>query len=304
MVAWCVFSAREGVEAQSETVWRQADKYGVPRIAFINKMDREGASFTNTFEAIKERLQANPVALQIPIGAGPPHLDDAFCGVIDLILMQKLEFSDEGKKVTKTDIPDEHMAEAELAREEMLEKIYNFDDELMEMALGGEDIPAEMIHRAIRKATIAHEIQPVLCGSALDYIGMPPVLDAVGLYLPSPAEKPPVVGTVITKKKEEVQEERKPNAKEPFCGLVFKIVAAKTGDLSFIRVYSGALKANSRVLNAGKDKKENVAQLWRIQASRKEANGHRRSRRHRGHHWITALRHGRHALRKPKANPA
>ena len=265
-----VFSAREGVEAQSETVWRQADKYGVPRIAFINKMDREGASFTNTFEAIKERLQANPVALQIPIGAGPPHLDDAFCGVIDLILMQKLEFSDEGKKVTKTDIPEEHMAEAELAREEMLEKIYNFDDELMEMALGGEDIPAEMIHRAIRKATIAHEIQPVLCGSALDYIGMPPVLDAVGLYLPSPAEKPPVVGTVITKKKEEVQEERKPNAKEPFCGLVFKIVAAKTGDLSFIRVYSGALKANSRVLNAGKDKKENVAQLWRIQASRKE----------------------------------
>ena len=265
-----VFSAREGVEAQSETVWRQADKYGVPRIAFINKMDREGASFTNTFDAIRDRLGANPVALQIPIGAGPPHLDDAFCGVIDLISMQKMEFSDEGKKVTKTDIPEEMQTEAELAREEMLEKIYNFDDELMELALGGEEIPAEMIHRAIRKATLAHEIQPVLCGSALDYIGVPPVLDAVGLYLPSPAEKPPVVGTVVTKKKGEVQEERKPNAKEPFCGLVFKIVAAKTGDLSFIRVYSGALKANSRVLNVGKDKKENVAQLWRIQASRKE----------------------------------
>lgn len=265
-----VFSAREGVEAQSETVWRQADKYGVPRIAFINKMDREGASFANTFDAIRDRLGANPVALQIPIGAGPPHLDDAFCGVIDLISMQKMEFSDEGKKVTKTDIPEEMQTEAELAREEMLEKIYNFDDELMELALGGEEIPAEMIHRAIRKATLAHEIQPVLCGSALDYIGVPPVLDAVGLYLPSPAEKPPVVGTVVTKKKGEAQEERKPTAKEPFCGLVFKIVAAKTGDLSFIRVYSGALKANSRVLNVGKDKKENVAQLWRIQASRKE----------------------------------
>ena len=265
-----VFSAREGVEAQSETVWRQADKYGVPRIAFINKMDREGADFAGTFRAIKERLQANPVAIQIPVGAGPPHIDDAFRGVIDLIKMKHLTFSNEGKDVTESAIPAEHETEAELAREEMLEKIYNFDDELMELALGGEEIPEALIHRALRKGVLEQELQPVLCGSALDYIGVPPILDAVGNYLPSPAEKPAVVGTGKNKKKQDVEVERAPNPKEPFCGLVFKIVAAKTGDLSFIRVYSGTLKANSRVLNAGKDKKENVAQLWRIQASRKE----------------------------------
>ena len=264
-----VFSAREGVEAQSETVWRQANKYAVPRFAFINKMDREGANFEGTVKDIRERLGANPVPIQLPIGAGPPHIENAFRGVIDLILMKQLTFSDEGKKITVDEIPEEMQTEAELAREEMLDKLTNFDDELMELVLEGESIPDELIHKTIRKATLAHEIQPILCGSALDYIGVPPVLDAVERYLPSPADKPPVKG-ISQKKGKEVEETRKPDAKEPFCGLVFKIVAAKTGDLSFVRVYSGTLKANSRALNPGKDKKENIAQLWRIQAARKE----------------------------------
>ncbi len=266
-----VFSAREGVEAQSETVWRQADKYEVPRIAFINKMDREGANFAGTLSDIGKRLQANPVALQIPIGAGPPHIENAFRGVIDLVAMKRLTFSDDGRKVEQADIPEELLVDAELAREEMLERIYDFDDELMELGMEKQEIPEGVIHRAVRSATLAREIQPVLCGSALDYIGIPPVLDAVARYLPSPADKPPVTGLARDKKKkEEVEVTRKPSTKDPFCGLVFKVVAEKTGDLSFVRVYSGALKANSRVLNPGKEKKENVAQLWRIQAARKE----------------------------------
>lgn len=264
-----VFSAREGVEAQSETVWRQADKYGVPRIAFINKMDREGANFARTFADIKERLHANPVAIQLPVGEGPPHIENAFRGVIDLIKMKVLTFVEDGRKIVEAEIPEELLTDAQIAREELLEAISDFDDELMELAMNEEAVPESLIHRALRTATLAREIQPVLCGSALDYIGVPPILDAAAAYLPSPADKPPVVG-MEKKKKEEVEGVRKPDAKEPFCGLVFKVVAAKTGDLSFIRVYSGALKANSRVLNPGKGKKENVAQLWRIQAARKE----------------------------------
>ena len=264
-----VFSAREGVEAQSETVWRQADKYRVPRIAFVNKMDREGANFARTFGQIKERLGANPVALQIPVGEGPPHIDNAFRGVIDLIQMKFLTFEDEGKKVVAQAIPEELQTDAEVAREELLDVVTNFDDELMELVMEEKSVPEKVIHQAVRKATLAHEIQPVLCGSALDYIGVPPVLDGVRLYLPSPIDKPPVTG-LEKKKKEEVEGSRKPDPKDPFCGLVFKVIAQKTGDLSFIRIYSGQLKANSRALNSGKDKKENVAQLWRIQASRKE----------------------------------
>ena len=265
-----VFSAREGVEAQSETVWRQADKYRVPRIAFINKMDREGADFARTFKDIKHRLNANPVAIQLPLGQGPPHMEGAFRGVIDLVRMKLLTFRDEGKKIEESEIPAEVLTDAEVAREELLDVASNFDDELMELAMNEEPVPEDLIHKALRKGTLAQEIQPVMCGSALDYIGVPPVLNAVARYLPSPADKPPVKGMEKTKKKEDVEGIRKPHAKEPFCGLVFKVVAAKTGDLSFIRVYSGTLKANSRVLNPGKGKKENVAQLWRIQASRKE----------------------------------
>lgn len=266
-----VFSAREGVEAQSETVWRQADKYRVPRIAFINKMDREGANFDGTLKDIGDRLGASPVAIQIPVGQGPPHIQDAFRGIIDLITMKLLVFvgETEGKEVEVREIPEEYRDNADHWREVMLEQLYNYSDELMELALQEEPVPDRLIHTVLRDATLSHHIQPVLCGSALDGIGVQPLLDAVSYYLPSPADKPPVEGTILKRKKETI-ERRKPLPTEPFCGLVFKVIPAKTGDLSWIRVYSGQLKANSRLYNPAKDKKENVAQLWRIHASRRE----------------------------------
>ncbi len=264
-----VFSAREGVEAQSETVWRQANKYAVPRIAFINKMDREGADFYGTLDEIGKRLNANPVPLQIPVGEGPPHVNNPFRGVIDLIGMRMRSFNreSEGKEIVESDVPDELLADAHVWREAMLEELYAFSNELMELALQEEPIPAELIRKVIRQATIDMQIQPVFCGSALHGIGVQPVLDAVGHYLPSPLDRPPVEG-VLPDKKDKV-ERRKPDADEPFSGLVFKILPAKTGDLYWVRVYSGQLKANSRVYTPDKDKKENVSQLWHIHATKK-----------------------------------
>ncbi len=265
-----VFSAREGVEAQSETVWRQANKYNVPRIAFVNKMDREGADFAAVLTEIRERLGANPVVINIPIGAGPPHMPDAFRGVIDLIEMKLCNFTEQsqGAEIQFQEIPAEHRAYAEKWRNQMLEQLYDFSNEMMEIALEGTTVPAELLRKVIREATLHHLITPVLCGSALDFIGVQPVLDAVAAFLPSPAEIPPVEG--INPKKKDHKEKRKPTLKEPFCGLVFKIEAEKTGDLAYVRVYSGELKANTRVYNAGKDKKENAAQLWHVKPGGKE----------------------------------
>ncbi len=265
-----VFSAREGVEAQSETVWRQADKYGVPRLAFINKLDREGADFEGTFQEIRERLGSNPVAVQIPVGLGPPHLADSFRGVVDLVTMEYLTFpgSSQGADVVRGPIPPEAADMAALWREEMLGKLFNYSNELAELVLEEADVPVEMIRSVIRDATLHRLIVPVLCGSALDYIGIQPLLDAVTYYLPSPADKPAVEG--INPKHKGAPEKRKPSEDEPFCGLVFKIDADKHGDLHYVRIYSGTLQANSRVLNPVKDKKENVPQLWHIQADRRE----------------------------------
>ncbi|MDP7018509.1 MAG: GTP-binding protein, partial [Pirellulaceae bacterium] len=267
-----VFSAREGVEAQSETVWRQANHYGVPRIAFINKMDREGADFDRVFEEIGKRLPSEPVAIQIPVGQGPPHVDNPFRGVVDLIDMELLTFSesDDGKSIKKVAIPDDAIGEAEVWRDVMLEKLYSYSDELMELALGGETIPTSLIRHTLRQCTLERQLQPVFCGSALHGIGVQPVLDGVGHYLPSPLDKPPVEGKWTDKKKNEVVETRKPAADEPFAALVFKVLPANTGDMSWIRVYSGKLTSNSRALNPGKEKKENISQLWRIHATRKE----------------------------------
>jgi len=266
-----VFSAREGVEAQSETVWRQADKYHVPRIAFINKLDREGADFEGTLEEIGRRLGAHPLALQIPVGQGPPHLQDAFRGLIDLIAMKQLTFpgGSEGREVIEAEIPEPLRVRAARWRERMLEALYDKSDELMELALQEQPVPAELIRRVIREATLHHQLQPVLCGSALNGIGVQPLLDAVGDYLPSPRDVPPVEG-VNPKKKGNPPERRRPAPDEPFCALVFKVLPARTGDFSWIRVYSGQLKSNTRVYNPGRDKKENVAQLWHIQAARRE----------------------------------
>ena len=265
-----VFSAREGVEAQSETVWRQADKYGVPRIAFINKLDREGADFEGTLGEIRERLTANPVAVQIPIGAGPPHLANAFRGVVDLVTMEYLTFTGEsqGAEIFRQPIPADILVEAELWREELLSKLFEFSNELAELVLAERPVPVELVRSVLRDATLHRLAVPVLCGSALDYIGIQPLLDAVTYYLPSPADKPPVEG--INPKKKNAVEIRRPDPDEPFCGLVFKIDADKHGDLHYVRIYSGTLEAGSRVYNAGKDKKENVPQLWHIQADRRE----------------------------------
>ena len=267
-----VFSAREGVEAQSETVWRQANRYRVPRIAFINKMDREGARFEEIFEEIGTRLDASPVAIQIPVGAGPAHFDDPFRGVIDLVGMKMLRFADDDMQPIVEEIPAEMADDAALWREQLLEKLYGQSDELMELGLQEEPIPESLIVSVLRHSTLQMQIQPVLCGSALHGIGVQPVLDAVAAYLPSPLDVPPVEGEGVAKKRDgEVPHVvRKADPSEPFCALVFKVLPAKTGDMFWLRIYSGTLKSNSRVLNSVQDKKENVAQLWHIHATKKE----------------------------------
>jgi elongation factor G len=264
-----VFSAREGVEAQSETVWRQADKYRVPRIAFINKMDREGADFYGTLEEIRTRLNCKPVPVILPVGQGPAHVRDPFRGVIDLIAMKMLTFTaPEGKEIVAAEIPAEMQDDAQLWRGQMLDQLSMCNDDLMELMLNEQPVPESLIRATLRDATLHSIVIPVLCGSALNKMGVQPVLDAVGTYLPSPLDMPPVEG--VNPKKKDAKITRKPKSDEPFCGLVFKIVADSHGDLHYIRVYSGRLKANSRVLNPGKDKKENVPQLWRIQADERK----------------------------------
>ncbi|MGQ9762584.1 MAG: elongation factor G [Thermogutta sp.] len=265
-----VFSAREGVEAQSETVWRQANKYHVPRIAFINKMDREGADYYGTLEEIEERLECRPIPVSLPIGSGPAHFNDAFRSIIDLITMKSLRFVEEknSAQVIAEEIPPEYLDDANMWRHQMLDQLALYSDRLTELLLTEEPVPEELIRSVIRQATIGNMIVPVLCGTALHGIGVQPVLDAVVDYLPSPAEIPPVEGIDPENPNKKVV--RKPDVKEPFCGLVFKVQADRYGDLNYVRVYSGKLTANSRVFNPGKGKKENVPQLWRIQADRRE----------------------------------
>ncbi len=289
-----VFSGREGVEAQSETVWRQADKYEVPRIVFINKLDREGADFYRVLEEIGPRLNASPVPIQIPVGQGPSHTSDPFRGVIDLIDMQFLRFSTEdgGKQVLREPIPEELQDDAESWRAEMLESLYGLSNELMELALEEKPIPAELIRKSLREGCLARKIQPVVCGSALHNMGVQPILDAVGEYLPCPLDRPPVSG--IDPKKPDKTLTRPPSVDAPFCGLVFKILPAKTGDLYWIRVYSGKLESNSRVYNPNRDKKENVAQLWQIHATKKERQGQVEASS-----AVTLLVLSAHALRSP-----
>jgi elongation factor G len=266
-----VFSAREGVEAQSETVWRQANRYNVPRFAFINKLDREGAGFERVLREIRQRLGGNPVPIQLPVGLGPKHVENPFRGVIDLIKMRFQTFPDEGREMQEGPIPEELKEEAELARHALLEELYNYSDEMTELALSEQPISNELIRKVLRQATLAQMIQPVVCGSALHGMGVQGVLDSVKYYLPSPLDRPAVQGLHPTR--EGQMESRKPDPQEPFCGLVFKILPAKTGDFYWVRVYSGELKANSRVQCPGRDKKENVAQLWQIHAQKKERDG-------------------------------
>jgi elongation factor G len=210
------------------------------------------------------------VAIQIPLGAGPAHQKDAFRGIIDLVRGKLLTFSSatQGVDITESSIPDEYATQAESWRNRMLEQLYDYSDELMELALADHRVPEATLHAVLRKATCHGYVQPVLCGSALNYIGIQPLLDAVAAYLPSPADMPPVQG--IHPSKGGTLESRPPRPDAPFCGLVFKIVADRHGDLHYVRVYSGEMTAGMRVLNPAKEKRENVPRLWHIQADQRQ----------------------------------
>ncbi len=265
-----IFSAVEGVEAQSETVWRQADRYHVPRMCFINKMDRIGASFERTFGQIEQRLRAHPLALQLPIGAGPADRPGGFQGIIDLIEKKALYFSKErqGQDIDVRDIPAEEADRVEEWRGKLIEAVAMFDEKAFGFYDETGDIPPEEIRRVIRQATIQSQIQPLFCGASLSYVGVQPVLDGVVSYLPSPVEVPAVTGKNPNPKKEAV-ETRKPSSDEPVCGLVFKVQASQHAELCFVRIYSGVLKSRSRLLNPRTGEKELISQLWKIQASSK-----------------------------------
>lgn len=263
-----VFDAQKGVEAQSETVWRQADKYNVPRMVFVNKMDVVGADFANVVTEVKERLEGHPAVVAIPIGSGSPK-DSAtpFAAIIDLIEMKAIYFDakSQGKSFRSDTIPEALKAEAQRWRESLFEVLTHHDDKdrLTTAYLEGKNIAPDVIRAAIREQTLARQIQPVLCGSGREHIGIQPLMDAVCWYLPSPLDRPPVVGTHPQKNKEE---KRKPDPKEPFCGLVFKINADSHGDLYYVRVYSGTLKLNSRVWNPGRQIKEFASKLYHVHA--------------------------------------
>ncbi len=260
-----VFSGVEGVEAQSETVWRQADKYRVPRLAFVNKMDRVGADFRAVVDQIRERLDANPVAVQIPLGSGA-----TFQGVIDLVRDRAFFFDSEslGANVEERAVPDELRAEATRWREQMFDVLTQFDDRLTTAYLEGRPVPEELIREVLREACLHRGVTPVFCGSAFKYIGVQRLLDGVGDYLPSPLDVLPVEGT--NPKKKDKKEKRSPDPKEPFCALVFKIQSDAHGDLAFVRIYSGELEAGTRVVNPRSDAKEIVSRLWRIRAGERE----------------------------------
>src|SRR5437763_6402356 len=265
--AVAVFDGVAGVEPQSETVWRQADKYGVPRICFINKLDRAGASFERSFESIITRLGANPVALQIPIG-----VEDQFKGVVDLITMKALLWKDEtkGAEYETTDVPAELKEAAETARHKLIEAVADVEEDLMMKYLEdeGASITEDEIRAALRKGTIALKLVPVVTGSAFKNKGVQTLLDAVVDFLPSPRDIPPVEGV---NPKSGHKETRPPDADAPFSGLVFKIMADKhLGQLSFVRIYSGTIKSGSYAYNSAKDSRERVGRLMRMHANKRE----------------------------------
>jgi elongation factor G len=259
-----VFDSVQGVEPQSETVWRQADKYHVPRICFINKMDRTGANFWRTIEMIKDRLNATPVCIQLPIGS-----EANFQGVIDLIANKAIIYTDDlGTTHSESDIPADMADEVAGQREKMIETIVESDDDLTVRYLEGEAITADELVAALRRATLATKIVPVLCGSSLKNKGVQPMLDAVVAYLPSPLDEPPVTGVVPGT---EIEELRPTDENAPFSALVFKIVADPfVGRLAYFRVYSGKLEAGSYTLNSSKGQKERVARLMQMHANHRE----------------------------------
>lgn len=261
-----VFCAIGGVEAQTETVWNQADRYGVPRICFINKMDRVGAYFEQVVQEIRDRLGANPVPLQIPMGAG-----DDFLGQIDLIEQHALfyEPAEIATKLKVEPIPEEYVQAARNARQEMIETIAETDDELMDLYVHEKPISPSQIKAAIRRGVLSRSIHPVLCGSALKHMGIRALLDAVCYYMPSPLDLPAIKGKESIDSERVI--ERHPDPDEPFAALVFKITSDLHGDLHYIRVYSGSLKTGVRVLNPVRKKKEPITRIWEMHAKQRIA---------------------------------
>jgi elongation factor G len=265
-----VFDAVAGVEPQSETVWRQADKYQVPRICFVNKMDRIGANFERTVQMIKDRLGARPVPIQLPIGA-----EDRFRGIVDLLTNKAvLYLDDQGKREELQEIPAEVAARANQLRQEMIEAIAETDDELMLLYLEGEELGVEEMRQALRKATIEGKLVPVLCGASLKNKGVQRVLDAIVYYLPSPLDIPPITGTLPGQVAGEDGVElltRAASDDAPFAGLVFKIMADPyVGKLAYFRVYSGKLESGSYVLNSTRNNRERVGRLIQMHANHRE----------------------------------
>jgi len=264
--AVAVFDGVAGVEPQSETVWRQADRYGVPRICFVNKMDRVGAEFHRCVEMITDRLGATPLVIQLPWG-----VESDFRGIIDLVRMRALLWQTEGKGDTYdvVSLPDDHAEAAREWRDKLLETIAENDEEMMEAYLEGTEPTEEQLVAAIRRATIAGGVTPVLCGSAFKNKGVQPMLDAIVDYLPSPVDIPPVKGHEVGKEDEVVL--RKADPSEPFAALAFKIMSDQhLGKLTYIRIYSGTLESGSNVLNSTKGRKERIGKIYQMHANKRE----------------------------------
>jgi elongation factor G len=266
--AIALFDSVAGVEPQSETVWRQADKYHVPRIAFINKMDRIGADFDRSVQTMIDRLGAHPVPVQLPIGA-----ESEFTGIVDLVGMKAIIYKDElGKEFDVVDIPEDHAEIAAVAREHLLEEVSHYDDELLELILEEAEIPVEKLKAAIRKATLEIKLTPVFCGSAFKNKGVQPLLDAVLDYLPSPLDVPAVTGLEPVRGSDEDREATRPaDDSAPFAALAFKIMADPfVGKLTYFRVYSGKLEAGSRILNVSSGRTERIGRILMMHANDRE----------------------------------
>jgi elongation factor G len=263
--AVAVFDGKEGVEPQSETVWRQADKYNVPRICFVNKMDKLGADFYFTVKTIIDRLGAKPLVIQLPIGS-----ESDFVGVIDLVYMRALTWrgdTGKGEAYTVEEIPAELREQAEEYRQQLVETVAETDEALLEKYFGGEGLTPEEIKGAIRKLTVASEIYPVLCGSAFKNKGVQPMLDAVVDYLPSPLDVPPMVGHDVRDETKEII--RKPDVTEPFSALAFKVASHPFfGKLTYVRVYSGKVASGSGVVNSTKGRKERIGKLFQMHSNK------------------------------------
>jgi elongation factor G len=265
-----VFDSVAGVEPQTETVWRQANKYKVPRMCFVNKMDRIGADFYRTVAMVKDRLQATPAVIHLPVGAGGPESNKPFVGLVDLVKMKALIWHDEelGAKWDEVDIPDDMKEQAAEYRELLLETIATSDDHLMEKYLAGEDVTEDEIKVALRAGTLAFDFVPILCGSAFKNKGVQPMLDAVIDFLPSPLDIPPTQGTKPNHEDEILY--RKPSIDEPFAALAFKIVADPFGKLTYFRVYSGQINKGDEVYNSTKERRERLGRILLMHANQRE----------------------------------